>query len=286
MIWFLFVLALIYVVIAIIQDFKTTEISNWTNFSLVIFALAYRLFYSIFSGNYEVILFGIIGFILFFILAYVFYYARIFAGGDAKLMIALGAVVLFGASVCENTLLLFVFLIALLAGGAFYSLAYTFVIAFVKRKEFAKEFKKQVKVNKKIFLIFISIAVALFVLMIIFNEILFSLFSVVILIFPILLIYTKAVENTCMIKSVDVRFLTVGDWMVNPIKIGKRIIKPHWEGITEEQLKFIQKHYKKKVVVKYGVPFSPAFLIALLVTIAIKVLGYSYWSFWQSCPFF
>jgi Flp pilus assembly protein protease CpaA len=125
---------------------------------------------------------------LFFVLAYGFYYARIFAGGDAKLMIALGSIVLLGTSICENTLLVFIFLITLLAGGAFYSLAYTFVLTVKKREEFKKEFKKQAKANKKLFFIFVLISGVLFFFMIIFGEVLFSLFSIVILIFPLLVL--------------------------------------------------------------------------------------------------
>ena len=87
MVIILIILALIWIVFAVVQDFKYREIANWLSFSLIIFALAIRLFYSIFSNNYNYVLFGLAGLGVFFILAYGFYYMRLFAGGDAKLHI-------------------------------------------------------------------------------------------------------------------------------------------------------------------------------------------------------
>ena len=83
-----------------------------------------------------------------------------------------------------------------------------------------------------------------------------------------------------MKKYVNVKELTVGDWLATEIKVKGKKIKPYWEGLTEEELKFIRKNYKKKVLVKYGIPFSPSFLIAFLVLLAIKYLWNSNWGFW------
>ena len=57
---FLIVLTLVWILIAMYKDFKKREIPNWLNFSLLIFALAFRLFYSIFSNDYNYILWGLI----------------------------------------------------------------------------------------------------------------------------------------------------------------------------------------------------------------------------------
>ena len=50
-----------YVGFAIIQDFKTREVANWLNFSLIVFALAARMFWSVFADDYSFILFGLFG---------------------------------------------------------------------------------------------------------------------------------------------------------------------------------------------------------------------------------
>src|SRR3989344_3031111 len=93
--YFLFAVALIWTLAASIQDIKKREVANWLNFSLVAFALAYRAFYSVITNNYKFFLFGALGFILFLILANMLYYAKAFAGGDAKLLIAYGAILPF-----------------------------------------------------------------------------------------------------------------------------------------------------------------------------------------------
>jgi len=68
--------------------------------------------------------------------------------------------------------------------------------------------------------------------------------------------------------------LTFGDWIAKPIKAGKKIIKPNWEGLSEEEVELIRKFCKKKVLIKNGIPFTPAFLLAFLATI-IFLYGFS-----------
>ena len=89
---FLIVIAVIWIVFAVIQDFRKREVANWWNFSLIAFVFAYRAFLSLNSGDYRYFLWGLIGFVAGFILANAFYYARMFAGGDAKLLMALGTI--------------------------------------------------------------------------------------------------------------------------------------------------------------------------------------------------
>jgi len=90
--WFLIVLAFVWIIIAIIQDLRKREVANWLNFSFVAVALVYRVFLSILLWDYRYFVYGAAGFAIFFVFANFFYYARIFAGGDAKLLMALGAV--------------------------------------------------------------------------------------------------------------------------------------------------------------------------------------------------
>ncbi|MBI2056754.1 hypothetical protein HYT91_00690 [Candidatus Pacearchaeota archaeon] len=47
---FLVALALVWMIFAVVQDLKKREIANWVNFSLIIFALGFRFFYSLFNG--------------------------------------------------------------------------------------------------------------------------------------------------------------------------------------------------------------------------------------------
>jgi len=90
--YFLYVVALIWIIFATIQDLKTEEIANWLSFSLIAFVLAYRGFYAIWSGSVGFFVYGLLGVLLFTVLAYVLYYARVFGGGDAKLLMGIGGI--------------------------------------------------------------------------------------------------------------------------------------------------------------------------------------------------
>jgi len=48
---FLVLLGLIWIIFAVVQDIKKKEIANWLNFSLIIFALGFRFFYSLFENS-------------------------------------------------------------------------------------------------------------------------------------------------------------------------------------------------------------------------------------------
>ena len=100
---FLIALAIVWMSFGSIQDLKQREISNWLNFSLIIFALAFRFFYSLFnSENFLFFYQGLIGLGIFFVIGNLFYYSRLFAGGDAKLMISLGTILGFSNSFFEK----------------------------------------------------------------------------------------------------------------------------------------------------------------------------------------
>jgi Flp pilus assembly protein protease CpaA len=280
MIDMIIILALIWVVFAVVQDFKHREIANWLNFSLIIFVIAIRSFYSIFTGDYNYIIFGLFGLGVFFIIAHLFYYARVFAGGDAKLMIALGAVIPMANTFYNNALIFFVFIIALLFAGGIYSLAYSFALVFVNRKKFAGEFKKQFYSHEKYFFIALGLAFTFIILAILLGTFILAVVSLLIFIIPFLYVYTKSIEKTYMINYVEPKKLTIGDWLAEPIKIGNKTINPHWEGLNENQVELIKTSYHKKVLIKQGIPFSPSFLMAFLIILYIKYFMSSNWGFW------
>ena len=100
---FLLILAGIFISVASVRDWRIREIPNWLSFSLIIFALGFRFFYCLFeAGNFSFFYQGIIGFGIFFIIGNLFYYARLFAGGDEKLMIAMGSILPFSGNFFIN----------------------------------------------------------------------------------------------------------------------------------------------------------------------------------------
>jgi len=147
---FLYSLALIWLIFASVEDIKTTEISNWLNFSLIAFALAFRFFYALFElNNLNFFYQGIIGLVTFFIVGNLLYYGRMFAGGDAKLMIALGPIMPIYQTLNQNLKLFAIFLILFLISGAIYGLLASIIISLKNPKKFKKGFKHYFKKNKK-----------------------------------------------------------------------------------------------------------------------------------------
>ncbi|HLD06646.1 MAG TPA: hypothetical protein VJC16_03885, partial [Candidatus Nanoarchaeia archaeon] len=79
------------------------------------------------------------------------------------------------------------------------------------------------------------------------------------------------VEEATMKRKVPLDKVTEGDWIVQDITIkGKYIAGPKDLGITKEQIAALKKARIKEVLVKYGIPFVPSFLLAF---IAYLILG-------------
>jgi len=266
----LVVLALIWIIVAVVQDFKRREVANWWNFSLIAIALAYRAFLSVFLWNAWYFLYGLIGFGIFFALANAFYYGRIFAGGDAKLLMGLGAVLLFSLSIISNLITFLYFLVLVLSAGGVWGLVFSVGLIIKNKESFAKEFKKQFKKNRKFVYTIFLLVVILAAIVLLFGQYLLITLPILLLFFPILYTYAKSVEESCMIKSVNSKELTVGDWLYQETRVGKKIIKPNWQGLGEKELALLQK-LKKKVKIKQGIPFTPGFLIAFVILIWLFV---------------
>lgn len=260
---FLFVLALVWIIFASIQDLKSREVANWLNFSLIVFALGFRFFYSVFSDTgFGFFYQGLIGFGIFLIIGNLLYYSRMFAGGDAKLMIALGTILPFSKSFLINIKIFALFLFLFLFVGAVYGLAITIFLSLKNFRIFKKEFFKRLKKNKNwiYFIMFFGLVLAVLGF---FENILFIL-GVIVFIFPYFYLYAKTVDNVCMVKRFKTKDLTEGEWLYEKVKIGKQVIKPSWEGLSKEEIRLIKKKYKF-IKIKQGVAFIPVFLISFLV---------------------
>jgi Flp pilus assembly protein protease CpaA len=277
---FIICITVFWLTLASVQDFKRREVENWWSFSLIIFVMAFRAFLSIERGDYWLFLWGLIGLLAGFIIANLLYYGRMFAGGDFKLLIALFCVIPLSLSWKINLFLLLLFFVLIIFGGGLYGIVYTFILMITNYDRFKKEFLKQLKKYKKSIYANIIFVVFLLILFLILRFHTGIILCLLIFISPMLLIFAKSVENSCLIKLVGADKLTIGDWLAEPvrIKVNKKIktIKPDWEGLSEEELNFIKRNIKgmknKKVLIKEGIPFVPAFLLAFLILIIAILL--------------
>ena len=268
---FLGVLALLWVGFAVFQDLKSREVANWLSFSLIIFALGFRFFYSLFVGvDFSFFYQGILGVGIFFVLGNLFYYGRMFAGGDAKLMIALGAVLPIYGTILENVQVFFMFFLLFFFSGAFYSFGVSGVIAVKNSKKFGKEFARQFKKYRK--LTYFSMILGTGIIFLSLVEPIFLFLGILFFILPYLYLFAKAIDEACMVKEVAVGKLTEGDWLYEDVALGKKKVKAKWDGLSKEDIKMLRKKYKK-VKIKQGIPFTPVFLISLVILFSLILLG-------------
>ena len=265
---FLIILGFVWIVGAVLQDLKRREVDNLWNFSLIFFALSYRAIVSVWTGNYWFGLNGLIGLGVFFLLANLFYYSRLFAGGDAKLLMALGVILPLSYDWVINTKIFGIFILLFFVLGAFYALLWSFVLVLKNWKRFSIEFKKQWKSYKKLFLSSIIFSAIWMIFVFIVSEIGLILIGLVVLLFPVLFVFAKSVEESCMIKLVSPKRVTEGDWLYKHIKIRGKKIRSHWEGVSKHELRLIRKS-RKKILIRQGIPFTVAFLLGFIALLLI-----------------
>lgn len=267
---FLILLGLIWIIFAVVQDLKKREIANWLNFSLVIFALAFRFFYSLFDNQGFAFFYqGLIGFGILFLVGNLLYYGKVFAGGDAKLMIALGAIIPFSGNFLINLNSILIFLLLFLIVGAFYGVALSVVLGIRAKKKFVREFSMQFKDKKNLF--YISVIFGIIFIILAFFETLFIYLSILVFIFPYVYFSAKSIDEACMIKNINTKELSEGDWLYKDIRVGRRLIKAKWSGLSKEEIVFLKKN-KKNILIRQGIPFSPVFLISYLCLIYFLIV--------------
>lgn len=273
---FLFSLAIVWIIFATISDLRTREIYNWLNLSLIVFALGFRFFYSLFSESFNFFYQGLIGLAIFWILGILLYNVKFFAGGDQKLFIALGPILPLDQGFYFNLEVFAIFLIIFLFVGAIYSLFSSFYLGLKNRKVLKKEFDLQFNKSRKLIYSLTSLSIV-FLILGFFDELLFFL-AILIFIMPYLYVYTKSVDESCMVKKIKVSDLTEGDWLYKDVKVGNSKVKSDWDGLTKEGISKIRK-YHKHVFIRNGIPFSPVFLIsmALFVYLIDTGLWNSFW---------
>ena len=258
---FLYALAFFAILFAVVQDFRFREISNWVTFSLVAFVLAYRLAYSVFIHDFSFFLFGLGGVLLFTAFGYALYYGRVFAGGDAKLLFGLGGILPY-SSLLDYVSYGLGFILLLLISGVAYTLVYSVFIAFRNWSSFVNSFKINYSKNKLTFLLLVALFFIVLLMKFWLNIVPYW-FSFVFPFMFFIFIYARSLEQSCMIKLTEPEKLTEGDWLVSDIRIGKNIIRKTVHGLSYSDIILLRK-YGKKVLIKNGIPFAPAFLIALI----------------------
>ena len=280
---FLVVIALVSLIIASITDIKKREVADWLSFSLIAVALVTRLLVAILDKNVFYFVYALIAGAVVFLLVILLYYSKALGGGDAKLLIALGCCFattpsflsfnynvyapLFNFSIAKG-FFLFDFFVNCLFVGLVYGLVFSIIMAIKYRKNFSMKFKSLAK-KTLIFQIIFIIMGLIFLIFSLVKKIDFLLvLSILLIVFPYLFIFIKSVETSGLIKLKSWKQLTEGDWLVQQIRINKKIIKPSADGLSKKDIQMI-KVARKKVLIRDGMPFVPVFLISAIISLLV-----------------
>jgi Flp pilus assembly protein protease CpaA len=252
-------------------DIKTREVPDWLNYSAIFLGFGLRILYSAVSWDYSYIVEGMVGFAVFFVIAYVMFYAGQWGGGDAKMIMGLGALLGLSFDMHHFTIS---FIINIVIVGAIYGLLYSFVLLLQHWKRFKKKFSliiqsPELRKLKKVILVVVTL---LIILSFFVEHPYVRMSALAMIFFMIVMLYLwiliKAVEFSAMIQHIPVSKLTEGDWVARAIIVkGKKICGPKDLGVSRQQIRKLIQLKIKKIWVKYGMPFVPSFLIAFLITL-------------------
>jgi len=261
---FLIIITIIFLILASISDLKTREVPDYLSHSLIAIAAIFIILKAITSNNYNIILNSAIIFIIFLIISLVMYYTKQWGGGDSKILMALGIVFY---TYPESLLNYFspnltipfplILIINILIFGSIYGIIYSIIILNKSKKKFRP------KINK----LFLIPPIILIILSFLFQDIikiLILLLALLALIYPYLISYVRFIEKNCMLKLIPINKLTEGDWIAQDIK---NIYNQKSIGVTKKQIELIKKLKIKTILVKYGIPFIPSFLIAVIISL-------------------
>jgi Flp pilus assembly protein protease CpaA len=270
---------LIALIFASITDIKTKEVPDWLTYSLIAIGISIFTFKSIQDHSFSPILKSLTGLIIFFAIGSAMYYSKQWGGGDAKLLMGVGTILnqypekllnIFSPNL--NLYFPFILFVNILVFGAIYGLIISMILIIKNKKEFLKKFKKISTDTKKIKNILLFLAGIIIILNISINNInqikyLIYFAAIFPLIFFYLLISMKTIESISMKKIIPTNKLVEGDWINEEIIInGKIIYSPKSLGVNKKQIELIKKH-KKKVQVREGIAFVPAFLIGTIISL-------------------
>ena len=237
---FLFWLFLAGIIIASLQDLKRREVDDWLNFLLLVAGIVFVLYTALFQKDFSKVVQMGFTLVVMFGAMNLFYYGRVFAGGDAKLLFAMSALFI-GVTFLDSLINVGIFLFLLMFSGSIYGLGYSGFLYFRRWKEANKEMKN-IFSKKKWIRIFCYVGIFSVVICSILFLILENMFPLIIafifLLFPALFLFSKALEKVCMVKEIAGKELREGDWLVHDVRVKGKTIKSDWEGLNEEAIKF------------------------------------------------
>ncbi|MFT4309962.1 MAG: prepilin peptidase [Candidatus Woesearchaeota archaeon] len=268
--------SLIVFALATITDMKRREVPDTLNYLYLGTGLSYAIILSLISSNVNIIINSIFGLGVAYAIASLLYYMGQWGGGDAKLLMGFGAwhgLFYTAYNITFSNILILHYIVVLFIAGGIYGLLYLLALLWKNRREFMdKHNDRQAKS-----IILLALSLMLLTIGIIIGPPLNMIALVLALSLSLLYLLmrnSKRIEDTLFIKEIDVNKLTEGDWILEDIKVGKKVIaKKTGEGISKDDIELLKKYHDKgkinKVRVREGIPFVPAFLIGYILLLLV-----------------
>jgi len=257
----LIVITLIVLFIASYVDLKSREVPDWLSYAFVFAVLGIRFIFAVEQG-WNIFWSGTVGFMVLFGLGYLFYWSSLWGGGDAKLLMGLGAAIGLPLPFSASSLNLVWFFLLVLCIGAIYGLVWLSYLAWLKKDLLFGQFKKLVSQYKNMH--FVLLILTLFVLILTIVNVLFW----PLIFFPLgifyLLLFVSLVEKSSFLQKVPLSSLTEGDWLAQEVKLKNQTIPR--KTVSSKDLAFLQKSLPPStlIFIKVGIPFTPSFLFSYI----------------------
>lgn len=285
--WVFIAVALLGTIFGTITDLKGRWVPDWSNYALIFFGLGGHAILSVLTLSIKPILLSLAGAGFFYLISLAMFYSGAWGGGDAKLFIGLGALLPIYPIIISNYMqiatapwpfLLTLWLNVMLVGVVF-GLVSMFYLWAKHKQKVNKELMKSIKKYKLV--VYGSLA-TLFIPGIMYlytNWNLIAMLWVLTVMLIVSIFVTKAVEKACMHKIVRPSKLVEGDWVTEPVKIwGKTIYHPEKYGIEQKDIDKLIKLEKqgklKNIKIKEGLPYVPAILVGLILSLFVGDLLY------------
>ncbi|MBN1175047.1 prepilin peptidase [Candidatus Woesearchaeota archaeon] len=279
--WIIHAIILIGLGIATVTDIKKREVPDTLNFGLIILGVVIGILGSVFSKSWQPCITSILGLGIGYGVGALMFYTGQWGGGDAKMLMGMGAILgtqwteiisLFNGT--QNIPFFFTTIITIFIAGGIYGFAYAIFLIIKNRKEFKIEFRRKreeknmIKVRKIVLGATALIVLGMLLVDDKFLKMALGIIAVFVFFGQYLFIISKVVEKVCMIKTVPIRALTEGDWIVEDIIVkGKRICGPKDLGISLEQIEELKKNKIRTIKIKEGIPFIPGFLLGYILMV-------------------
>ncbi len=247
-------------------DIRTREVPDILSYGLIFAALGIRAIFS-FELGINLFISGLLGFIVFLLLALLLYHTHQWGGGDSKLLMGMGAVIGISYPFSESSLTLLWFFIALLLLGAVYGLIWLLVLAIRRWELFKIRFPQRLEKHKTSHII-VWVLTILLIIPSLFITMFWVFIPIPIILFYLLLL-VMTIEEAFFINKTSTKNLVEGDWLAEPITKDNQIILKK-KTLTKSDINQLQRLKIKTVAIKEGVPFVPSFVFAYVTILVLE----------------